>query len=233
MTPLTRSLKRSIKSIEGKKRLPDWVEEIQDFFDQIPGIPRKIKYWYLENYTKQKLVMPELHGGFIEHDYVLLHAMFQVLVNYVEGDLAWTANVSDPESPFHHLKGAPEREIAMAVLAHQTDTDEDSPMAQTLKDNDIRDLKILKLYRWWTEERPKRVDGISPCMTPELLEFEPWEHMPADDRGMSLARPKVEDPLYQVWRNACDESTKLDELYEKEDTKMMKLLIDVRSGLWT
>jgi hypothetical protein len=65
--------------------------------------------------------------------------------------------------------------------------------------------EISSLYKWWKEERPSRKD---PLFDADM-----------DDKEAFLVM--------------CDESTKLEKIWNDEDTRNLHRLIDIRFYLWT
>ena len=87
--------------------------------------------------------------------------------------------------------------------------------------------EILTLYKWWTQERPKRVN-------------------PMDESGWTAycdSKRQAGGSVLDVLDDDSDEAVdttpmhtimqELEDKYEKEDEDMMIRLIKIRSALWT
>ncbi len=87
--------------------------------------------------------------------------------------------------------------------------------------------EILSLYRWWTETYPNRPDPMDASGWSDFCEqrrqsgrdFLDFEDRTDEEREHS--------------RRALDLSNEIEAQYEKEDTIMLKRLIDIRHSLWT
>lgn len=79
--------------------------------------------------------------------------------------------------------------------------------------------EFMELYKWWTEERPKRVDDY-PSMS---------------DYGMKgdICQIDHSSPEYKRWDAAHDEYNKKEAEYENEDTEMLIRLVVSRKVLWS
>jgi hypothetical protein len=81
-----------------------------------------------------KLTIPTLKNEFTDRDYVLLHAMFATLVEFIEGE--W--------------KGTVKNQIHRS-FKHCTN---DAEIAMLRRENDEK-LELMKLYKWWKVTYPR------------------------------------------------------------------------------
>lgn len=91
-------------------------------------------------------------------------------------------------------------------------------------------IEILKLYDWWKNVRPKRVD---PFVASGLKEFYEKSDAELEKAGpMRFLHPKTDEEKFIL-----NEMTKIEnelmESYDKEDTDMLIRLITIRRDLWT
>jgi len=87
--------------------------------------------------------------------------------------------------------------------------------------------ETLALYEWWTKTRPARHDPLDDLPLPPL-HTKPWEGHP----GFSEYIPPTEEEA-PGWQAACEESSRLELEWDKEDAAMLHRLIDIRGYLWT
>lgn len=87
--------------------------------------------------------------------------------------------------------------------------------------------ETMVLYTWWTILRPRRHDPIDDLPIPPF-HTEPCE----DEPGFLRYIPATEEEA-PGWQAACEESSRLEQLWEDEDQSMLHRLIDIRGFLWT
>jgi hypothetical protein len=86
--------------------------------------------------------------------------------------------------------------------------------------------EIQSLYKWWKEERPARIDPVMD----DSLEAPPFEFETRED-GSSVWNPEKEK--YAEFWKACEESSRLEIIWNEEDQKNLHRLIDIRRHMWT
>jgi hypothetical protein len=86
--------------------------------------------------------------------------------------------------------------------------------------------EMQSLYKWWKEERPARVD---PILDDKLVS--PPFDFKTNEEGHSVWNPDKEK--YAEFWKACDESSRLETLWNEEDQKNLHRLIDIRRYMWT
>lgn len=157
------------------------------------------------------LKMRTLEPGYYDTDTRMLHAVFQLLVDYVEVELArmnidfkgtWK-NGRCPEAGVNYLEWEIDDEMCK-VGASPTQSD----LAK----------EKLYLYKWWTESRPLRVD--------------PWD---TDIIWANKARGSSLDDFFagNYDPEPGTQAQTLESFYDQEDQEMLERLVVIRKSLWT
>jgi len=175
-----------------------------------------------------------------------LPCLFNELVDYVEVELAWWQIAwSDRDekakyrAPFWstgwwrwrtwRCPQAGLDNLAWQMTCDNTDyTPEDHPRYGELTPQAHNAKEILALYKWWTEERPKRVDP---------MEASGWRAYCEANRIENGGRLSFGSSKNPKLKKMCDQAHKLlnkiEAKYEQEDEAMMIRLIKIRGALWT
>jgi len=178
--------------------------------------------WVHDNYIDPYNVVKidTLGPRYIDKDEILLHASFQILVNYVEVELAWLELIfrkDDPETkailkkipwykkywPFYRVLKS--RDLGLNYLKDEKVMVLDEDFGVYKEDENYGKLspqaesacEVEALYLWWTAGRPNRPD--------------PWEQESFTG----------------------DRKFEIEEAYHAEDNGMLKRLVDIRRSLWT
>ena len=239
---------RELKELQGVKinHFKAATEDLCFYLKEITRIPRRSKYWFKSNFTKTTIKVATLHGGWHDADYKLLHTNFQILVDFVEKELSSmydSCNLSEyGNTKLLEPKPRTPREKGEAYLLHVDEPDyENQSEADIARDKKYKenhkkqDLEVLKLYRWWKDTRPNRIDPWEDLAEWrklndfKLVRFETSEEHPKYKKVVFAEN----DPLYKDYRRTSEQASKIDDGYDKEDTKMLKKLIDIRHQLWT
>lgn len=188
------------------------------------------KWWFLYR-TFYRYHIVRCHGlkpGYYEVEDQMMHAMFGLLVDFVElqsAHMHWAC--SDENTRWNRFKNSlrlrdwRSREKGMAHLDWEISLVFDEHMGVPLGDVDYgkptpqaSSAKETKdLYLWWIDERPKRPD-------------------PMDASGATEAHARMkEDP--EGFHRAAVLSGEIEEQQHSEDEIMMKRLVAVRRSLWT
>jgi len=157
------------------------------------------RFWYKWNRIHIKTLDEQWH----DRDYVLMHAMFQILVDFVEGEDPRVL-VDDP----NYLQGETEPSTIAAIERQEANR---------------KELKAL--YLWWKNVYPNRKDPIETADSPNFDDM--WGNDAAKRKAWD------ESEAGKKWHEACQKSWEFDDLCDKEDTEMMIRLIKVRHSLWT
>lgn len=168
--------------------------------------------------------------NFFEVDQLMLHGMFQLLVDYVEIQCAWMKLISDERYKalpwFDRMKislhcGYRSRSLGIEYLNWEISLKEEhsgqAKVGQIVKD----------LYIWWKDIRPCRPNPG------DVYHFERLDDVIKIMTKTGATRTKEENKLMKEFEERSKKSEKLEQRYHAEDTKMMKLLLEERSGLWT
>jgi len=165
---------------------------------------------------------PEFNKGhYHDADYIMLYAIFQMVVDYVEIECVVFPATTDcfetrwqsinrwiHDLPVLHWFLKPVRN-ARRGLHHLR-------WAMKIKDNDSQRqfaVDIFKVYKFWVHDRPARKDPFTTYYA--LREGKDWK---------GKLTPKE--------RKALNRAQKLETKYEKEDERMLHLIIKQRGGLW-
>lgn len=175
-----------------------------------------------------------------------LPCMFNELVDYVEVEMAWWRIAWDNEAhdeydaPFYAsgwfrwrtwrsakagLDSLKDRACEIATEDWGLSIDDENYGKPT--SGAIAALEILKLYEWWTKERPAR---------PDPYEASGWTECCEKARELNDGRlfgSKTTPELKKLTNKAHKVLQKMEEQYEKEDEQMMIRLIKIRHNLWT
>lgn len=181
---------------------------------------------------KSHLIQTGLRPGeWHEVDTQLLHGCFSTLVDFVECQKAnmqvWSKK--DVDQPlwrrFSLLRWGQYRskEDGIAYLKWEMSLiDNGIPSHQS-----IAATEIYNLYKWWTEDRPKRVDAY------ELAGWNRFEEQHPTDRTKfrltSNRTPEERAELGDIFKRAGI----IEEQYRQEDDEMLIRLIRIRKSLWT
>ena len=158
------------------------------------------------NIVKIKTLAP----NYWDKDTIMLHAVMQLVTDYVEIEQAscyWRNHNQDPSLRERVLTRVPwmfrsdewfrSRERGVANLLLEATFDDDSfPVDQRSPDQAHAAREILEIYLWWKDVRPHRTNL-------DTLEI------------------------------GFEEYLKLTRQYSTEDANMLKRIIDVREHLWT
>lgn len=164
-------------------------------------------------------------GHYRDADTILLHAMFQVLQDFVEIELGARWGPYYFETPvqktYRVLSSAP---VLHWFLPHGRNVRRGLHYlrwAMSLKDMPAQAESartIFMLYRFWTRSRPARIDPFSTG-------GDEFEHERVIRDGTFH--------LSEEYSAYLDSQSKLEDKYTQEDTEMLKILVEIRGHLWT
>jgi hypothetical protein len=148
-------------------------------------------------------------GEYYDLDYRIIHALFNELVDFVEKDLShlsrWDRNKT------YKFKNGRCIEAAYDYFKWANNLKRGGKLTEQAKAS----RKIQKLYEWWKNKRPNRVDPFS---------FSQFSYDIDDILDGKQIKEKQKD-----LKKAYD----LELSQENEDTEMLVELIKVRNHLWT
>lgn len=154
-----------------------------------------VRHW-LSNYfvTRTHCLWGYLpRGQWCDFDHRLLHCMFGGLRDYVEKELA--ANAYD-------FRGTP-RQRGLEKLRWDIEESDHDPQIKAA-------IEVRKLYLWWMDERPKRIDPIDLAID-------------MNNGETFMGHPKQD--YEEVWAE--------EQRQTEEDECMMIRLIKVSRSMWT
>ena len=142
----------------------------------------------------------------------LFEAGFQILVDYVEGELAWMQLITDGKVRWYHrwLSVPDARNRALRMLEWEIQLGDDS-VSQSSAAREVRDL-----YLWYKDVRPNRIDPFSEV---------PDRPVTFDENG------QIEHD--EEYSKAVMEAFRKEEAQEKEDTDQLVRLMKIRRSMWT
>lgn len=170
---------------------------------------------------------------------ILLHANFQVLVDFVEWEVSicdrpkWYKNfraipilgyfmptIRTPEEGLKHLEWETTLVHDEGWGIEKEHADYGKPTAQA-----IAAMEKLELYNWWKNGRPIRIDPMDLSGMTKYYD---------DERivGRKLFAKKT-DEENATWKALSDECQRIEKMYEDEDENNLIRLIKIRQTLWT
>ncbi len=157
---------------------------------------------------------------YADKDYLVFEVVFQLLVDYVEGELAWMnrITVGTARMRYHWSEIPNAREHGLTMLEWEVQQGDDSP-TQSEAAQEIREL-----YLWYKDVRPARYDYW------EDVPDRDWTTEPCPDRPGFKRMIIPHDEEYDV---AVEKAWKFDQEYKEEDTEMLCRVIKIRQALWT
>ena len=228
----------------------DGLDYLQRFIFYIPDQLYAIKY-YINNRFVTRTHALTAHpdditpGTWCDVGNRFLPCLFNELVDFVEIELAWwniawsnTDERKKYQAPFWATGWfrwrnwrCPESGLDnlawQMTLTNEEFLDDGNKHLAELTPQAHNAAEILSLYKWWTEERPKRVN-------------------PMDESGWTAycdSKRQAGGSVLDILDHDSDEAVdttpmhtimqELEDKYDKEDEEMMIRLIKIRSALWT
>lgn len=148
-----------------------------------------------------------LRGEYHEISERLLYGMFQLLVDYVEINLAKEMILTDNTITIPWIykfkwNDYRSKELGLKHIEWQQSLQDDNILGHS---QSCDATEVLRLYTWWTEVRPKRID--------------PYE--------------QLDEYNNETTRSSMDNIYKIEDEYWNEDTDMLISLVHLRGKLWT
>jgi len=204
-----------------------------------------VPIWWSHNFTQRKknvrnwirfrtwdrydVLKMEISKDYHDPDYILLHANFQILKDFVEIELAAMNDATSEDEPetddissflgnfgkkFRRYKRKRIRNPSSG-LKHL-----DWEIAETSGTQTASAQEKKLLYLWWTQVRPTRAD--------------PYEH-PLFNEPQDLSEDQSFAAIFNRPHNKelAEARSKLEAFYEEEDEEMLIRLIKVRRSMWT
>lgn len=214
--------------------VPVWLDRLQRrIIDPIRDTRAWIRY---RTFDKYHVIKTHLKPGYQDFDERCLHGMFNMLVDYVECELAHKSAMFVSEDrqqlPWYskgwlRFKNARRPQIGINHLKWETTLDSQSTPTASRSDWQAEKARdIMDLYHWWKYVRPNRKDPMDLSGWSQLCaERRSRGIQPLSDKGLTKADKKRE-------RECLDKSAAIEQAFEDEDTNQLIRLIKIRKGLW-
>ena len=233
-----------------------WItEEVLNWFQDFITFPLRTLYsikYYINNRWITRTHALTSHsrdikpGAWTDLGSRFLPCMFNELVNYVEVELAWSHIAWNGEArkrfqaPFWakgwwRIRTWRCPEAGIEHLKYEASMIKDESWGLTVEDDEyckptqqaINALEVIKLYDWWTKERPARPDPYDASGWTEYC-----EKMRELNDGRLFGSKKTPE-LERMSKKSINLLHKMEKQYDKEDTDMLIRLIKIRNSLWT
>ncbi len=213
--------------------------------DELPTIFRRQMHklnnakWKVLHRTTHRynvVKLPSLKPNYYEIDTRMLHACFDLLVEYVEIGLAsrnfeWYEDRIPKNLPKFLKRFWKRRSLcAEAGLSHLDWEINDPDVRLTSPQQSETAEAVKRLYLWWKVERPERIKPFSDDMIWEGIPERKYKRVSSI---LSQKIPKGEEGDARRRREALDIAGFTDDFYSQQDQAMLERLIAIRSSLWT
>lgn len=186
-------------------------------------------------FDKYHVINTGLPPGYRDTSERLLHGTFQLLVDYVEVELAWMQVVFSDDAkkkykyPWFSIK--PFRfksfrcpEAGLDYLAWEKSLQSEDG----LNDRQAEKAKVVEeLYVWWKTIRPNRPDSMDASGWSAYCEE---RRINGEEPFSNKKRSEAEEDRI---RKMIEEMTAIEKNYLEEDKMMWKKLVDIHECLWT
>lgn len=187
--------------------LQRWINLPRDFYNNLRYYIRN--RWFDKTHYLQTGFQP---GYYHEVDERILYALFNTLVEFLEGEVAHKASWLEKSPKKYKFKNGRCKEALYDYWEWETNL-KDNEGDLTPQALSAREMK--ELYEWWTIKRPNRLDPYSDVTDEELDKMFDFNNRGDEQRQKSIERYNIE------------------EQYEQEDEAMLIRLIKVRRSMWT
>lgn len=191
-------------------------------------------YWIRHDYCRV-VRLKKINRGWHDAHCMLEHAMFEVLNEFVERELAHMQTMVDNNEkygynwfrrkiPFARLVLPPfrSREAGLAALSARIDdvkgVDEDETAALLTQAKEYEEVR--RLYLWWNDTRPNR---------PDPYDASGWTKYCSKMDNLSF----MDDGISEEGEIALKRLREIEKQYEEEDDLMFEKLVKIRRFLWT
>ncbi len=211
-----------------------------------------VKYWFLYRlhpHHKYHLIDTGLKPNYHEIDTRMLHGMFNLLKNFCEDEMPWhdwcwqeagkEIDAENDGNSYKRRKFVKGKEAALEsfkwqkALVHREEeiwNEEHKHLIGTPTPQAKAAEEIEKLYLWWVETRPARVDPYEAFPDPFLE-----KHLENRKNGGSVMDMFIRgtDEEEALKKDRYEQMDALEKKYEEEDDEMLIRLIKIRKALWT
>jgi len=187
--------------------------------DKLTGMLAYIHNRWIEPTHKITINDSSYHRGiWYDRDSLMLYACFQILIDFVELECGRDKNFETVgQKIYRKFRYLPVLGWFFPAIRNARQGLHYLRWSMKLKDHPSQAefaKNVFKLYRWWKRERPNRQD--------------PWKKYTLVREGrdwMGALTPKEKKLL--------NKAQKEEDKYEREDEKMLHLLVRIRKGMWT
>ena len=187
----------------------------------------KYRWWDAVYFIRWKILrhtnvikIKTLEPGYHDKPEILIHANFQILVDFVERE--WGCKTLE--------------ELNEKVIIEEESSDSNTQWLDSAKEQNRNSREIFDLYLWWTSLRPNRInpyDYIDEKIRPVNV-FVPVEWYDKEKTKPSMYRRDNQNTEHEAeYTKKIHEICKIEEDQLKEDTDMLVKLIGLRNHLWT
>jgi hypothetical protein len=234
--------------------VPDKIDSAYRFLisDRIPNLRNVIAHRITE---RTHMIDTGLEVGYNEVDDRMFHGMFNLLKEFVEGELAWMEFICMDEShplydsykkqriiskhcDFLGIQSSKFRSPELGVMHITKNIDMNPYDASSISEQNsiIRQIEkykeILELYVWYVDLRPNR-KYISVEAFMSIEDREKYEKEYGFCFILSDRFKKDHPDVYREYSNKINSKHDSEQDFYEEDNKMLKKLVDIRSTLWT
>lgn len=184
------------------------------------------KYWCMDTKLKR--------GQYYDVDTRMLHGMFETLVDFVEIEKAHMTCWLDKEIkkpirykfPLFRWKSIRSRELGMKYLKWEMSLDSpDLPENERVPTQAADAREVAKLYIWWKDVRPNRIDPMDVSGWSEYCKLK------RDEQGKRrFVSPKEDREKTNAMLSMM---SKVESDYDAEDEEMLIRLVKIRKYMWT
>ena len=169
-----------------------------------------------------------------DRDEVIFHATFQVLVDFIEKEIAPNGyyQVHEKGMPFRGLNKAEKKFYALKYFEWEINlentTDDDKDLLNALKEQAETGKQLRDLYLWYTEIYPQKLNAIEQQQNISHMGYEFYKKIWSNRKLTDEEDKKYED-VRNKWRTLHN----MEEALEQEKTDKACELLKIRRVMWT
>ena len=215
---------------ENKGKTGYWLAEegldiLQDIWMFIPDVYNRVRIYIRNRFIDHThhLTSHLKKGEYYDMDTLMIHTMFDSLVDFVEIEKAWMQQISEQVKGKRKRRGkTPNAKDGLNYLAWEMTVDVPNQKEAA--------KEILSLYWWWKHIRPNRPD---PMDASGLSSFYDRKRQRLGTDSIFAALRSETDDEKAEWEELHKECVRLEIEQDEEDTQMMFRLVKLRKNLWT
>jgi hypothetical protein len=214
--------------------IPDKLDDACRFFTKpINDLRYAIRVRIFDRYH---VIKTGLEPGHRDTDTRMTHGMFNLLVDFVEVELAWMHVVFDEDArknrkhPWWSLgwtrfKAFRDPDAGLMHLRWEMRLDDESlPSHDRNPQQAMRAREIWEIYHWWKFIRPQR---------PDPYDFSGWSEYCGSRSMKELFGNDRTEEDQKMSMELIDRAKEIEEAYDREDEEMLIRLVKLRKHLWT